>query len=72
LPVAEFSLIVFSSTAQVQTQIIGDSVLINSNSETGELILQNSTDTMPGFLFNKGLGRTKFQSGLIKLSDSTY
>jgi len=67
-----FSLMFVSAIAQVQTQIIGDSVLIHSNSGTGELILQNSTDTVPGFLFNKGMGRTKFQHGLIKLTDSTY
>jgi hypothetical protein len=43
-------MIVFLASAQVQTQIIVDSVLIHSNSETGELILQNSTHTVPGFL----------------------
>ncbi len=67
-----FSLIVFSSTAQVQTQIIGDSVRIHGNTGKGELILQNSTDSVRGFLFNKGAGRTVFQHGLIKINDSLY
>jgi hypothetical protein len=66
------SLIVTSAAAQVQTQIIGDSVRIHGNTGTAELNLENSTDTVPGFLFNKGLGRTQFKRGLVRIDDTTY
>ncbi|MGN6196505.1 MAG: glycosyl hydrolase family 28-related protein [Ginsengibacter sp.] len=58
--------------AQVQTQVIGDSIYIHSNNSTGELILQNSTDTVNGFLFNRGAGRTEFRHALTRISDSSY
>lgn len=66
------SLMSFVTMAQVQTQIIGDSVRIHSNTGTGELNLENSTDTVLGFLYNKGGGRTQFRRGLIKINDSLY
>jgi hypothetical protein len=69
---AAFSLIIISVSAQIQTQIIGDTVRIHSNAGKGELILNNSTDSVNGFLFNKSAGRTVFQRGLIKITDSTY
>src|SRR5688572_29655162 len=50
------------ATAQVQTQIVGDSVRIRSNTGTAELILENSTKNVQGFLYNKGNGRTEFRS----------
>lgn len=61
-----------AATAQVHTQIIGDSVRIRSNTGTAELILENSTKNVNGFLYNKGNGRTEFRQGLLKLDDSTY
>lgn len=64
--------VVFSVNAQVQTQVIGDSVFIHSNTGKGELILRNSTDTVKGFLFNKGAGRTEFRRVLVKVDDTTY
>jgi len=70
--ISAFSFILCSAIAQVQTQIIGDSVRIHGNTGKGELILQNSTDSVKGFLFNKGAGRTVFQHGLIKINDSMY
>ncbi len=70
--VAALSVIMFSASAQVQTQIIGDSVRIHGNTGKGELILQNSKDSVKGFLFNKSAGRTVFQHGLIKINDSMY
>src|SRR6185312_3699800 len=57
---------------QVQTQVIGDSVYIHANTGTSELILQNSSDTVNGFLFNRGGGRTEFRHALVKINDSTY
>ncbi len=65
-------LVLYTTKAQVQTQIVGDSVYIHSNTGTGELILENSTDTIPGFLFNTGTGRTQFKRALLKLNDTTY
>lgn len=67
-----FTCVLLSATAQVQTQVIGDSVFIHSNAGKGELILQNRTDSVNGFLFNKGAGRTEFRRGLVKISDSVY
>lgn len=64
--------VVLSVNAQVQTRVIGDSVFIHSNTGKGELILQNSTDSVNGFLYNKGSGRTEFRRALIKVNDSTY
>lgn len=58
--------------AQVQTRIVGDSVLMHGNSGTTELNLENSTRGVNGFLYNKGNGRTEFRRGLIQLTDSTY
>ena len=60
------------ATAQVQTQIIGDSVRIHGNTGSGELNLENSTDSVLGFLFNTGKGRTQFRRGLVKMSDTLY
>jgi hypothetical protein len=65
-------LVSVSAIAQVQTQIIGDSVRIRSNTGTAELRLENSTKNVNGFLFNKGDGRTEFRKGMIKVYDSVY
>lgn len=67
-----FTFVLLSATAQVQTQVIGDSVFIHGNTGKSELILQNSTDLINGFLFNRGAGRTEFRHALIKIDDSTY
>src|SRR5829696_517663 len=67
------SLSVFLSlTAQVQTQVVGDSVHIHNNNGTAELILENNTKNVDGFLFNKGEGRTEFKKALLRIDDSTY
>lgn len=65
-------LVSVSAVAQVQTNIIGDSVKIKSNTGTGELILENSTKNVNGFLYNKGNGRTEFRKGLLRINDSVY
>jgi hypothetical protein len=59
-----------TAMAQVHTQIIGDSVHMRSNTGTTELILENSTKNVNGFLFNKGNGRTEFRRGMTRLNDS--
>jgi len=61
-----------TASAQFIYKIKADSVLITNDSCTAELILENSTKNVCGFLFNKGKGRTEFRSALIKLNDSTY
>jgi trimeric autotransporter adhesin len=67
-----FTFALLSATAQIQTQVIGDSVFMHSNTGKSELILQNSTDTVNGFLFNNGAGRTAFRRALVKINDSLY
>jgi hypothetical protein len=41
--------------------IKADSVKITNTCDTAELIIENHTQTVPGFLFNKGRGRTEFR-----------
>lgn len=50
--------------------IKADSVKITNNCDTAELILENHTQNVLGFLYNKGKGRTEFRK-VIKLNDST-
>ncbi|MCS3799482.1 hypothetical protein [Niastella sp. OAS944] len=56
--------------AQYNYTIKADSVKITNSSDTAELIIENHTQTVPGFLFNKGRGRTEFRRA-EKLNDST-
>jgi hypothetical protein len=52
--------------------IKADSVKITNSCDTAELIIENHTQNVPGFLFNKGRGRTEFRRGLLKVTDSMY
>jgi hypothetical protein len=73
-------LIAFSSNAQITGtyQIKGADTVkfwksggtINPNAT--EFILQNNTDTVPGFLFNIGNGVTHFKRALTKINSTTY
>jgi hypothetical protein len=56
------------SHAQHIYQIRADSVRIYSDCDTAELILENRTKDVSGFLFNKGKGRTEFR----KMTDTMY
>ncbi len=58
--------------AQYVYTIKADSVKITNSCDTAELIIENHTQTVPGFLFNKGKGRTEFRRGAIKLNESAY
>jgi hypothetical protein len=58
--------------AQYVYTIKADSVKITNTCDTAELILENHTQLVPGFLFNKGRGRTEFRRGFITLNDSLY
>lgn len=57
--------------AQYIYTIKADSVKITNSCDTAELIIENHTQDVCGFLFNKGKGRTEFRRGLIRLNDST-
>jgi hypothetical protein len=56
--------------AQYIYTIKADSVKITNSCDTAELIIENHTQNVPGFLFNKGRGRTEFRRA-VKLNDST-
>jgi hypothetical protein len=58
--------------AQYVYTIKADSVKITNTCDTAELIIENHTQNVPGFLFNKGRGRTEFRKALVKINDSTY
>ena len=57
--------------AQYVYTIKADSVKI-TNCDSAELILENHTQNIPGFLFNTGNGRTIFKRALQKINDSVY
>lgn len=58
--------------AQYVYTIKADSVKITNTCDTAELIIENHTQAVPGFLFNKSKGRTEFRRGLIGLNETTY
>jgi hypothetical protein len=59
-------------SAQYVYTIKADSVKITNTCDTAELIIENHTQTVPGFLYNKGRGRTEFRRGAVRINDSTY
>jgi hypothetical protein len=61
-----------ATSAQYVYTIKADSVKITNSCDTAELIIENHTQTVPGFLYNKGRGRTEFRRGAFKLNDSVY
>ncbi|WP_205511905.1 hypothetical protein [Longitalea arenae] len=61
-----------SLCAQYVYTIKADSVKITNTCDTAELIIENHSQDVPGFLFNKGRGRTEFRRGLQKSNDSIY
>jgi hypothetical protein len=58
-------------SAQGIYTIKSDSVKI-TNCNSSELIIENHTKDVPGFLYNTGNGRTVFKRGAIRLNDSMY
>src|SRR6187402_3244873 len=60
-----------STLAQNVYLIKADSVKI-TNCDSSELILENHSQAVKGFLYNTGNGRTIFKKGLVKLTGSTY
>ncbi|MGN6294067.1 MAG: hypothetical protein ACTHMV_15075 [Chitinophagaceae bacterium] len=67
-----FFLILAGQTMQAQFtyKIKADSVKITNDSCTAELILENQTKAVKGFLYNKGNGRTEFKKALNRLNDT--
>lgn len=59
------------SHAQQVYVVKADSVKI-TDCDSSELIIENHTRDVSGFLFNIGKGRTAFEKGMQKLSDSLY
>src|SRR5262249_6358277 len=54
-----------------------DSVHMQGTNGTSEFILENSTKTVPGYLYNKGNGRTEFRvpgfvDSLARVGDSIF
>jgi hypothetical protein len=58
-------------SAQYVYTIKADSIKL-TNCDSAELIIENHTQNVPGFLFNTGNGRTVFKRALTKISDSIY
>jgi hypothetical protein len=61
----------YAQKTPVIWKIPADSVLL-SYCDSTELIIENHTQTVSGFLFNNGRGRTIFKRGAQKLNDSLY
>ena len=57
--------------AQYIYTIRADSVKL-TNCDSSELIIENHTRGVSGFLFNTGNGRTVFKRGVVKINDSLY
>ena len=57
--------------AQNVYTITADSVKLTS-CDSSELIIENHTQAVPGFLFNTGRGRTIFKRGLQQLTSGSY
>jgi len=74
-PFVLLSLLILATTLQAQTKqvytIKADSTKL-TGCDSNELIIENHTRNVPGFLFNTGNGRTQFKRGVIKLNDSFY
>ncbi|RYG00924.1 MAG: hypothetical protein EOO07_34835, partial [Chitinophagaceae bacterium] len=69
---AFFLLFSCAVSAQYVHKIKADSVKITNDSCTAELILENSTKLVPGFLYNKGNGRTEFRRAVTPLPGGAY
>lgn len=67
-----FCLVLFSAIQAQNVYVINaDSVKI-TNCDSAELIIENHTQGIPGFLFNTGNGRTQFRRALLPLGDTAY
>jgi len=67
-----FLIITTGLTAQQVFVIRADSVKLTKTNDSTELIIENHTQGVPGFLYNTGNGRTVFKRPLTKINDSLY
>lgn len=58
--------------SQFVYKLKADSVKITNDSCSAELIIENSSKNVGGFLFNNGNGRTIFKRGLIGINNNKY
>ena len=65
------NLLLSSLSAQNVYTITADSVKLTS-CDSSELIIENHTQGVPGFLYNTGKGRTAFRRALTKINDTLY
>ncbi len=61
IPLLLICLISGTTKAQYISKLKADTVIVTGASGTGELIIENNTRNIPGYLFNKGNGRTEFR-----------
>ncbi|MCW3107818.1 MAG: hypothetical protein JWQ09_2324 [Segetibacter sp.] len=70
------SLIIIFISSNCYSQFVyklkADSVKITNDSCNAELIIENSSKNVSGFLFNNGNGRTIFKSGLSTINSKKY
>src|ERR1700754_5226329 len=72
-PLVFLLLVHFSSSAQLVKVLKGDSILFtNDSNRATEMIIENHSQGVPGFLYNKGRGRTEFRHAFIGLNDTLY
>src|SRR6187402_2851256 len=64
-------LLLDSLSAQKVYTITADSVKI-TGCDSAELIIENHSQGVPGFLYNTGRGRTVFKKALVKINDTMY
>lgn len=66
----------FASNAQLQTKVVGDSIYLQGNNNTAELILENGSKVKTGaFLKNVNNGRTEFDyiiDSIYKLNNASF
>lgn len=58
--------------AQAVNPMYADTFIFKSKTGKTEIVFKNSTDTIPGFLFNAGNGRMLYKRALARISDSVY
>lgn len=62
----------YTGYSQYVYSLNSDSVKLTSDSGKNELIIENSTKTISGFLFNTGNGRTQFKKALTSIGTNKY
>jgi hypothetical protein len=65
-------LLSLTAGAQFTHKIKADSVRVYNDNCDAELILENATRNISGFLFNRGNGRTEFKKILHRVNDSLF